>query len=116
MSAVTKGKAKETAEELDKEDWVKKTSKGGNMSLMTVKKRYAVLNSFDTTAELIISNVLAAQPRLPRRTKAPAQIQILNSSAGPSGPNRVVIDGVIFQFEEGGTKLTRAGGKLGGDD
>jgi hypothetical protein len=48
MSAVTKGKAKETAEELDKEDWVKKTSKGGNMSLMTVKKRYAALRLSST--------------------------------------------------------------------
>jgi len=112
MSAVAKGKAKQTVEDLDKEDWVKKTSKGGNMSLMTVKKRYAAFNSVDSTAELTVSNVLAAQPRIPRRSRAPAQIQILNSSAGPSGPNRVVIDGVIFQFEEGGTKLTRVGGKL----
>jgi hypothetical protein len=60
----------------------------------------------------MISNDLASKPRLPRQTKVPPQIQVLNSTSGPSGSNRVVIDGVIFQFEEGGSKLTRIGGKL----
>jgi hypothetical protein len=61
---------------------------------------------------LTISNDLASKPRLPRQPKVPPQIQVLNSTSGPSGSNRVVIDGVIFQFEEGGSKLTRIGGKL----
>jgi len=60
----------------------------------------------------MISNDLASKPRLPRQPKVPPQIQVLNSTSGPSGSNRVVIDGVIFQFEEGGSKLTRIGGKL----
>jgi len=37
-SSTVKGKGKEVSP--DKESWVKKTSKGGNMSLMTVQKRY----------------------------------------------------------------------------
>jgi hypothetical protein len=37
-SGTIKGKGKEVSPE--KESWVKKTSKGGNMSLMTVEKRY----------------------------------------------------------------------------
>jgi hypothetical protein len=37
-SGAIKGKGKEASPE--KESWVKKTSKGGNMSLMTVQKRY----------------------------------------------------------------------------
>ena len=60
----------------------------------------------------MISNDLASKPRLPRQPRVPPQIQVLNSTSGPSGSNRVVIDGVIFQFEEGGSKLTRIGGKL----
>jgi hypothetical protein len=110
-SEVSMGKAKQTERDLVKEDWVKRTSMGGNMSLMTVKKR-CVSSRSHRTVELTSSNVLASQPRPPRRPKVPAQIQVLNSSTGPSGSNRVVIDGVIFQFEEGGAKLTRIGGKL----
>jgi hypothetical protein len=37
-SSAVKGKGREVSPE--KESWVKKTSKGGNMSLMTVQKRY----------------------------------------------------------------------------
>ena len=83
------------------------------MSLMTVEKRYFHLYGC-IIAMLMNSNVLASKPRLPRQPKVPPQIQVLNSTTGPSGPNRVVIDGVIFQFEEGGSKLTRIGGKLRG--
>jgi len=108
-SGAIKGKGKEVSPE--KESWVKKTSKGGNMSLMTVEKRYFHLYEC-IIAILTNSNVLASKPRLPRQPKVPPQIQVLSSTTGPSGPNRVVIDGVIFQFEEGGSKLTRIGGKL----
>lgn len=43
-SGAIKGKGKEVSPE--KESWVKKTSKGGNMSLMTVQKRYFIPHSF----------------------------------------------------------------------
>ena len=53
-------------------------------------------------------------PRRPRTPKVPPQIQVLNStttsSPGGGEGKRVVIDGVIFQFEQGGKKLTRIGG------
>lgn len=40
-SVVINGKGKEKqVTPVEKESWVKKTSKGGNMSLMTVQKRY----------------------------------------------------------------------------
>jgi hypothetical protein len=112
-SASINGKGKEKEHiPVDTESWVKKTSIGGNMSLMTVQKRYAQIPPGGAQQSLIHSNVLASKPRLPRQPKVPPQIQVLNSTSGPSGPNRVVIDGVIFQFEEGGSKLTRIGGKL----
>ncbi|WOO80996.1 Zinc finger CCCH domain-containing protein 3 [Vanrija pseudolonga] len=76
-------------------NWVKKTSKGGNMSLMTVDK----------------SNKLSSRPRPPRPPKVPAHIQVLQSStdSSPGGTQgkRVVIDGVIFEFAEDGQKLVR---------
>jgi hypothetical protein len=43
-SGAMKGKGKEVSPE--KESWVKKTSKGGNMSLMTVQKRYFIPLNF----------------------------------------------------------------------
>lgn len=59
------------------------------------------------------SNQLLSRPK-PRRVAVPPQIQVLKStpdvSPGGSEAKRVVIDGVIFQFEEGGKKLTRIGG------
>jgi hypothetical protein len=40
-SSVSNGKGKEKEQiPVEKESWVKMTSKGGNMSLMTVQKRY----------------------------------------------------------------------------
>jgi hypothetical protein len=38
-SPPSKGKGKEDRPQAVEENWVKKTSKGGNMSLMTVQKR-----------------------------------------------------------------------------
>ncbi|BEJ15167.1 hypothetical protein CspHIS471_0409340 [Cutaneotrichosporon sp. HIS471] len=74
--------------------WVSSTSRGGNMSLMTVQKRKQLNNT---------------KP-VPR---GPANVQMLQSTSEstPSGAEskRVVIDGVIFQFEEGGKQLTRIG-------
>ncbi|OCF44396.1 hypothetical protein I317_01656 [Kwoniella heveanensis CBS 569] len=72
--------------------WVKGKGKGGNMSLMTVEKR----------------DQLRTQQKQ-RKPKLPPQIQMLNSTAISSGDKRVVIDGVIFQFEQDGKKLTRIG-------
>ncbi|WVF67259.1 hypothetical protein IAT40_002007 [Kwoniella sp. CBS 6097] len=72
--------------------WVKGKGKGGNMSLMTVEKR----------------DQLRIQQKQ-RKPKLPPQIQMLNSTAVSSGDKRVVIDGVIFQFEQDGKKLTRIG-------
>ncbi|WVQ94858.1 hypothetical protein IAU59_001941 [Kwoniella sp. CBS 9459] len=72
--------------------WVKGKGKGGNMSLMTVEKR----------------DQLRIQQKQ-RKPKLPAQIQMLSSTAVSSGDKRVVIDGVIFQFEQDGKKLTRIG-------
>lgn len=43
-SGAIKGKGKEVSPE--KESWVKKTSKGGNMSLMTVQKRCFIPHNF----------------------------------------------------------------------
>ncbi|KAK4689230.1 hypothetical protein P7C73_g882, partial [Tremellales sp. Uapishka_1] len=80
-----------------KEEWIKGTSKRGNMTLMTIEK----------------SNQLLARPPVPkqRRTRLPPHIQALNSiqTSGGSEGRRVAIDGVIFQFEQGGKKLVRVG-------
>lgn len=115
-SATEKGKGK-AGPEHESENWVKKTSKGGNMSLMTAQKRcvQCVLRGgmgLPLSSRMLRSATLASKPRPPRPPKVPPQIQVLNSTAGPSGANRVVIDRVIFQFEEGGSKLTRIGGAL----
>ncbi|WVW86326.1 hypothetical protein I302_108368 [Kwoniella bestiolae CBS 10118] len=71
--------------------WVKGKGKSGNMSLMTAER--------------------SAQLKTQRQTKPriPPQIQIINSLATASGDKRVVIDGVVFQFEQDGKKLTRIG-------
>ncbi|OCF77646.1 hypothetical protein I204_01643 [Kwoniella mangroviensis CBS 8886] len=71
--------------------WVKGKGKNGNMSLMTAEK--------------------SAQLKVQRRSKprVPPQIQVINSLATSSGDKRVVIDGVVFQFEQDGKKLTRIG-------
>ncbi|RXK41484.1 hypothetical protein M231_01192 [Tremella mesenterica] len=79
-------------------NWVTKTSKKGNMSLMTVEK----------------SQELKSKPRQlkHRHPRIPPQIQIFTStppSSSSADQRRVVIDGVIFQFDEGGQKLVRIG-------
>ncbi|EJT45238.1 hypothetical protein A1Q1_06376 [Trichosporon asahii var. asahii CBS 2479] len=61
------------------------------------------------------AETLAAQPPRPRQPKVPPSIQVLQSSSdtspgGSEGQKRVVIDGVVFQFEQDGKKLTRIGG------
>jgi hypothetical protein len=55
---------------------------------------------------------LAARPKpvRTRKTRIPASIQELSSETSTSG-KRVVVDGVIFEFEPGGAKLIRIGGK-----
>lgn len=81
--------------------WVKNPqSRSGNMSIMTAEKRLvAGHDRTDASAQL------QARPARPRR--APAHIQTIPSSSG----GRVVIDGVVFQFEQGGAKLSRVGGE-----
>ncbi|WVR09560.1 hypothetical protein IAU60_006629 [Kwoniella sp. DSM 27419] len=71
--------------------WVKGKGKMGNMSLMTVEKR---------------DQLRTQHQRLP---KVAPHIQVLNSLATASGDKRVVIDGIMFQFEQDGKKLTRLG-------
>ncbi|KLT42527.1 hypothetical protein CC85DRAFT_292032 [Cutaneotrichosporon oleaginosum] len=77
--------------------WISSTSRGGNMSLMTVQKRKQLNNTKPATS-------------------GTSHVQMLQSTSEstPSGTEskRVVIDGVIFQFEEGGKQLTRIGGDL----
>jgi len=69
-------------------------------------------------SSLLCSDQLASRPAPPPKPKVrvPAHIQVLESTAeaSPGGTEgkRVVIDGVIFQFEQGGSKLTRIGGEL----
>ncbi len=65
------------------------------------------------------SNFLSSLPPRPRRARPPKitpLIQVLSSVAtstpGGGEGKRVVIDGVIFQFEQGGKKLARIGGML----
>lgn len=84
--------------------WVKNPqSRSGNMSIMTAEKRLvAVYDRTDASAQL------QARPARPRR--APAHIQTIASSSSSDG-QRVVIDGVVFQFEQGGAKLSRVGGE-----
>ncbi|ORX39403.1 hypothetical protein BD324DRAFT_619574 [Kockovaella imperatae] len=76
------------------EPWIKGTSKGGNLSLMTKEK----------------SEHLQSMPKKSRqkRSRVPPHIQTLSSSTTSEG-QRVVIDGIVFQFEMGGQKLTRIG-------
>lgn len=96
------------------DEWVKKTSRGGNMSLMTVQKRY--VRHICNVGEYVLTctrNQLASRPVPPRKPKVPANVEVLHStSEGSAGAEtkRVVVDGVIFQFEEGGSKLVRIGG------
>ncbi|EIW71909.1 hypothetical protein TREMEDRAFT_58043 [Tremella mesenterica DSM 1558] len=85
-------------DDLGEQNWVTKTSKKGNMSLMTVEK----------------SQELKSKPRQlkHRHPRIPPQIQIFTStppSSSSADQRRVVIDGVIFQFDEGGQKLVRIG-------
>ena len=51
-----------------------------------------------------------------KRSRIPAEISVLTSTGSDTGsggaPRKVVIDGIIFQFEEGGSKLVRIGGEL----
>ncbi|EKD00453.1 hypothetical protein A1Q2_05290 [Trichosporon asahii var. asahii CBS 8904] len=68
-------------------------------------------------ATIRLNDKLAAQPPRPRQPKVPPSIQVLQSSSdtspgGSEGQKRVVIDGVVFQFEQDGKKLTRIGGTL----
>ncbi|KAL7421368.1 hypothetical protein Q5752_004253 [Cryptotrichosporon argae] len=70
-----------TAEGTQGKEWIKGS---GGMSLMTVEKR----------------KQLAAKKRVP------PQIQPVASTDSSEG-KRVVIDGVVFKFEDGGKKLTR---------
>ncbi|WWC64756.1 uncharacterized protein I303_107367 [Kwoniella dejecticola CBS 10117] len=72
-------------------NWVKGKGKSGNMSLMTAEK----------SAQL--------QGQRQRKPKLPPQIQMINSESTSSGDKRVIIDGVVFQFEQDGKKLTRIG-------
>lgn len=60
------------------------------------------------------SKKLASHPKRPKRRvqRIPPSVQVLTTTASADGPKKVVIDGVIFQFEEDGTKLTRIGGEL----
>ncbi|WWC91868.1 uncharacterized protein L201_006815 [Kwoniella dendrophila CBS 6074] len=71
--------------------WVKGKGKSGNMSLMTAEK----------SAQL--------KTQRQKKSKIPPQIQVITSLATSSGDKRVVIDGVVFQFEQDGKKLTRIG-------
>ena len=80
-------------------DWVKGTSKQGNMSIMTTEKRFVIFPK----SHLTYREQLKSIPR-PTKPKAPT---VSSSSDG-----RVVIDGVVFQFEQDGKKLTRIGGAL----
>ncbi|WWD19779.1 hypothetical protein CI109_104243 [Kwoniella shandongensis] len=69
--------------------WVKGKGKTGHMSLMTSEKRAKLLT---------------------QRPRAPPQVQVLNSTTATSnGSKQVVIDGIVFQFEQDGKKLTRIG-------
>ncbi|RSH91402.1 hypothetical protein EHS25_009701 [Saitozyma podzolica] len=98
VSGQGKGKEKEKAavpRSQPSASWVKGTSKGGNMSLMTVEKSKHLKS-------------LPPKSRI-RKQRIPPSIQVLNSTSTPQGSQRVVIDGIIFQFEPGGTKLTRIG-------
>nr|XP_019010480.1 uncharacterized protein I206_04949 [Kwoniella pini CBS 10737]OCF49261.1 hypothetical protein I206_04949 [Kwoniella pini CBS 10737] len=72
-------------------NWVKGKGKSGNMSLMTAEKR----------------DQLKVQRQ--RTPKLPPQIQMIISESTSSGDKRVIIDGVVFQFEQDGKKLTRIG-------
>lgn len=59
---------------------------------------------------------LAARPPPPRKLRVPGgNVDVLESTIEPSPggteAKRVVIDGVIFQFEKGGNKLVRIGGE-----
>lgn len=92
------------------EGWVK-SSRRGNMSLMTVEKRCAGQGESSTN----LRNHLSSLPPPARHPRVPPQVQVLQSTSqstpGGSESKRVVIDGVIFQFEDGGKKLTRIGGE-----
>ncbi|ORY22378.1 hypothetical protein BCR39DRAFT_551688 [Naematelia encephala] len=74
--------------------WVQARSGNGNLSLMTAQKRGEIQDLAKKT----------------RAEKAKKRKEETPHSAG----QRVVIDGVVFQFEQGGAKLTRIG-ELGSD-
>ncbi|KAK8853353.1 hypothetical protein IAR55_004057 [Kwoniella newhampshirensis] len=89
LSSASKAPAATTSISDTNTTWVKGKGRTGNMSLMTTEKR-AKLRT--------------------QRPKPPPQIQVLNSTiAASNGSKQVVIDGIIFQFEQDGKKLTRIG-------
>ena len=72
-------------------------------------EKVSFLRDLDLTSRQHLQSLPRATQKRP--PKIPPHIQILNSSSTSEG-QRVVIDGVIFQFEQGGTKLARIGGEF----